>query len=280
MAGDHGESFAGMEMSLKLGCLEASHFETAAVDSVCMAAPLSTEDIPSEVNLRRWLSVNNQRARNSCCGNAVDKALEWWLSLEWRSKPEDLSARWSYLAALEWAGNLARGDWGVSIEAGVMAGHEIGAVLEKECPYWQDGERFDAILPPGLRERAASHRVASVARVHSVEEVIQSLGQRRAATVFGMAWHSGHANYQGGILRGNPGGFKMGGHAVCFVGYRDGGDILEVQNSHGEGWGDQGRMLVTHQYAQHLINEPFGAFRVSGVSGFRKAAYTFEDFMT
>ena len=262
-----------------LGCLAGTDSEAVAVDSVCVSAPLVSERIPDEVNLRQWLSVNNQRNRNSCCGNAVDKALEWWLALEWRSKPEDLSARWSYLAALEWAQTLRTGDNGVSIEAGVMAAHDLGTVPESVCPYWRDNERFDAILPPGLRERAASHRVASAARVHSVEEVIQSLGQRRAATVFGMRWKAGHANYRGGVLTGDPGGQSMGGHAVCFVGYRDGGEILEIQNSHGEGWGDQGRMLVTHQYAQHLINEPFGAFRVSGVPGFRKAAYDFRGLM-
>ena len=265
-----------------LGCLEATHSEAAAIDSVCMSTRpfLVSEPIPPEVNLRPFLSVNNQRNRNSCCGNAVDKALEWWLALDWRARPEDLSARWSYLAALDWAQTLRHGDNGVSIEAGVMAAHDLGTVPESVCPYWRDDERFDAILPPGLRERAASHRVASVARVYSVEEVIQSLGQRRAATVFGMRWKAGHANYRGGVLTGDPGGGSMGGHAVCFVGYRDGGNVLEIQNSHGEGWGDQGRMLVTHQYAQQLINEPFGAFRVSGVPGFRKAAYDFTNWMT
>jgi len=267
-------------MKIGLGCHEGTIHEKFAVDSVCSHSPLASEPIPDEVNLRGLLSVNNQGSRNSCCGNAVDKALEWGLALEHRGKPPDLSARFSYLAALDWAQTLRRGDHGVSIEAGVMASHEIGTVEERECPYWQEGERFDAILPPGLRERAVNHRSASVARVFSVEEVIQSLGQRRAATVFGMAWYSGHASYQGGILRQNPGGFRMGGHAVCFVGYRDGGNVLEIQNSHGAGWGDGGRMLVTHQYAQQLINEPYGAFRVSGVSGFRRAAYDFSDWMT
>ena len=148
-----------------------------------------------------------------------------------------------------------------------MAGHEIGAVLESECPYWQDGERFDAILPPDLRQRAANHRVASVARVFSVEEVIQSLGQRRAATVFGMAWYSGHANYQGGILRGNPGGFRMGGHAVCFVGYREKGEVLETM------WdlGGQNHPMITsmrehrgHLYLGGIMNNRIGRLPLEG----------------
>lgn len=266
----------------KLGCLEATHSETAAIDSVCMSTRpfLVSEPIPPEVNLRPFLSVNNQRNRNSCCGNAVDKALEWWLALERRGKPENLSAWFSYIAALEWAQTINRGDNGVSIEAGVMAAHDTGAVLESQCPYPDDNEPFRGVLRPELFQLAANHRVASVARVFSVEEVIQSLGQRRAATVFGMAWYSGHAEYRGGILLGNPGGSRMGGHAVCFVGYRDGGNVLEIQNSHGADWGDEGRMLVTADYAQQLINEPFGAFRVSGVVGFRKAAYDFQNWMT
>lgn len=262
-----------------LGCLEGTHGEIAAIDTVCASAPLVAEKIPDEVNLRHLLPVNDQGSYNACCGHAADMLQQFTLALERRSAPPDLSARWAYIAALEWAGNLRYGDNGVSIEAGIMAAHEIGAVLEEACPYWRQGDRFESILPPDLRALAAEHRLQSVARVFSVEEVIQSLGQRRGATMFGMRWKAGHANYRGGILSGDPGGASMGGHAVCFVGYRRGGEILEIQNSHGRRWGDDGRMLVEYRYAQQLLNEPFGAFRGSGVPGFRPAAYDFKDFM-
>ena len=262
-----------------LGCLEGTYSESSAVDSVCMSAPLVSEQIPDEVNLRHLLPVNDQGPWQSCCGNAADMLLQWYLALEHGAAPPNLSARFSYIAALEWAGNLRHGDNGVSIEAGIMAAHEIGTVLEEACPYWQPGERFDSILPPDLRVLAAQHRLQSVARVFSTEEVIQSLAQRRGATMFGMNWKTGHANYRGGVLTGDPGGQSMGGHAVCFVGYRRGGEILEFQNSHGRKWGDDGRMLVDYKYAQRLLNEPYGAFRGSGVPGFRKAAYDFRGLM-
>ena len=279
VAGDPDEPVAGVAMT-GLGCLEATHSENAAIDTVCAAPTIERKSIAPTLSSRKWLSVNNQGNYNSCCGNAVDKALEWsrWAGLEYRDKPEDLSARFSYLAALEWAGNLARGDNGVSIEAGVMAANETGAVLERDCPYWSGGEPIDASISP-WESKAGLHKVKSVSRVTDVEDVVQALGQGIAATVFGIVWKSGHANYRGGVLSRDPGGMKLGGHAICAVDYQRGGELVEIQNSHGSDWGENGRMVVTAEYFQQLLAEPFGAFLVSGVLGFAPRTYKFQGFM-
>jgi C1A family cysteine protease len=264
-----------------LGCLEASSVEIGLVDSVCTAAPEVSGDIPDTLNARKWLRVNDQGRRNSCCGNAVDKALEWsrWAGLDYGDHPEDLSARWSYLAALEWAQTLYRGDNGVSIEAGVMASRDVGAVLESEFPYWRESERFDTELPSNLMQRAGLHRVRSVARATTGEEVIQRLGAGIGATVFGMYWSSEMSNYRGGILDRVPGGRNLGGHAVCAVDYEQSRGIIWVANSHGEQWGDRGWFAVTVDTMTALLSQPFGAYTVSGVMGFTPRRYRFKGFM-
>jgi hypothetical protein len=263
-----------------LGCLEPSHSDNLAIDSLCMALTIERKEIPATLNARRWLTVNNQGRRNSCCGNAVDKALEWsrWAGLGYGDHPEDLSARFSYLAGQEWARVIGKGDNGLSIEAGVMAAADIGAVLEQDCPYWSDGDRIDASIEE-WRAKAGLHRVRSVSRIASVDDVVQALGQGIGATVFGMRWRSGHANYQGGVLTRDPGGMSLGGHAVCAVDYQRGGEIVEIQNSHGERFGDNGRMLVSAEYFQQLLSEPFGAFVVSGVIGFNPRTWRWKGFM-
>ena len=264
-----------------LGCLEASSAEIGLVEAVCSAPPDISGDIPPTLNARQWLRVNDQGQRNSCCGNAADKALEWsrWAGLDYSDHPEDLSARWSYLAALDWAQTLYRGDNGVSIEAGVMAARDTGALLESEYPYWRDGEPFERELPLNLVTRAKLHRVRSVARATTGEEVIQRLGAGIGATVFGMYWTSAMSSYQGGVIDGVPGGRSLGGHAVCAVDYERSRGIIWVANSHGERWGDRGWFAVTVDTMTQLLSQPFGAYTVSGVQGFAPRKYRFKDFM-
>jgi hypothetical protein len=263
-----------------LGCLEPTHSDNLAIDQLCQSLVIESNPIPPTLGTGQWLHVNNQGRYNSCCGHAVDMSLQWsrLADMDYSGTPENLSARFSYLAGQEWAGVLGRGDNGLSIEAGVMAANETGAVLEEECPYWQGGESIDSTIEP-WRARAKRHRVRSVSRIASVDDVVQALGQGIGATVFGMTWHTGHGQYRGGVLTRNPGGMRLGGHAVCAVDYRNGGEIIEIQNSHGIQFGERGRMLVSAEYFQQLLTEPFGAYVVSGVQGFAPRPYLFRGFM-
>jgi C1A family cysteine protease len=264
-----------------LGCLEPSSAEVDRVAFVCSAPPIVAGDIPETLDARRWLRVGNQGLFNACCGWATQTGLEWsrWAGLSYGDHPEDLSARWSYLAALEWAQTLRNGDNGVSIEAGVMASRDVGAVLESEYPYWRQGELFDTELPQHLLGRAGQHRVQSVARATTGEEVIQRLGAGIGATVFGMYWTTEMGGYTGGIINRVPGGRSLGGHAVCAVDYERSKGLIWVANSHGERWGDRGWFAVTVETMTQLLSQPFGAYTVSGVQGFKPRTFNWKGFM-
>lgn len=264
-----------------LGCLEGSSHEIGLITSVCQSVGNLSPDIPETLGARDWLRINDQRNRNSCCGNAVDKALEWcrWVNLGYQTRPEDLSARFSYVAALDWAQTLRNGDNGVSIEAGVMASRDTGAILEEAWPYWQDGERFDTELPRQLIERAGQHRVRSVSRVTTGREVIEALGNGVGACVFGMMWTQGMSDYRGGVLAGVPGGPRLGGHAVCACDYDLRRNTIWVANSHGDRWGDRGWFEVAVPTFDQLLQQPFGAFIVSDLQGFPARAWNWRGFM-
>ena len=264
-----------------LGCLEGSSAEIGLITSVCQSVGALSDDIPETLKARDWLRINNQGNRNSCCGNAVDKALEWsrWAGLDYRDKPEDLSARFSYLAALEWAHTLSRGDQGVSIEAGVMAARDVGTVHETDFPYWHDGERFDTDIPQAIISKAGLHRVRSVARVTSADEVVKALGNGVGACVFGMYWTTEMASYSGGLIDDVPGGRNLGGHAVCCADYDRRTRSVWIANSHGEDWGERGWFNVSLDAFDAILQQPFGAFIVSGVMGFTPRKYRFAGFM-
>jgi C1A family cysteine protease len=264
-----------------LGCLEPSSAEVDRVAFVCSAPPIVTGDIPETLNARRWLRVMNQGPRNACSGCALQQALEEsrLFDLAFQSHPEDLSARFSYIAALDWAQTLHRGDNGVSIEAVVMASRDTGSVLESEYPYWRQGELFETELPLHLLTRAKLHRVQSVARANTGEEVIQRLGAGIGATVFGMYWTTEMGGYTGGIIERVPGGRSLGGHAVCAVDYDRRRGLIWVANSHGERWGDGGWFAVTVDTMTALLSQPFGAYTVSGVQGFAPRTFRWKGFM-
>ncbi len=265
----------------RLGCLKASPAEIGLVDRVCSAPPVYDGDIPETLNARRWLRIMNQGPRNACSGCALQQALEEsrLFDLGFAAHPEDLSARFSYVAALEWAQTLHRGDNGVSIEAVVMASRDTGSVLESEYPYWRQGELFETELPLNLLTLAKLHRVQSVARATTGEEVIRRLGAGIGATVFGMFWTTEMGAYTGGIIERVPGGRSLGGHAVCAVDYDRRRGIIWVANSHGERWGDGGWFAVTVDTMTQLLSQPFGAYTISGVQGFAPRKYRFKDFM-
>lgn len=270
-----------MMSDVHLGCIEGSPAEVDLITSVCQSVGSLSADIPDTLGARDWLRINNQRDKNACCGNAADKALEFnrWLSLGRQTRPEDLSARFSYVAALQWANTLHRGDQGVSIEAGVMASRDIGAVLEEAWPYWQDGERFDTELPRHLVERAGQHRVRSVSRVTTGREVIEALGNGVGACVFGMYWTTAMSAYRGGLITSMRGGQSLGGHAVCACDYDLRTNSVWIANSHGEQWGDRGWFNVSVPVFDQLLQQPFGAFIVSDLQGFPPRKWNWRGFM-
>ena len=109
------------------------------------------DDLPDAVDPGDTLTINDQGRRNSCCGNAIDKALEWdhWLS---HRRKVNLSARWSYCAAKRIDGSDLSRDAGASIRGGCRGAAEIGCVEESAFPYWAANEPFSATLPHSLYE--------------------------------------------------------------------------------------------------------------------------------
>lgn len=265
-----------------LGCLEPSISDTAAINTVCVASPIvANAKIPNTLGVKKWLTIKDQGRRNSCGGCAMDYAAETLrlMATKFRSRADNLSARWSYCAAIDWGQTWHRGDNGVSIEAVVMAARDYGTVLEEDCPYWADNEPFDRQLPD-LRGKASQHRVESVARVTTGEEVIQGLGQGIGPTVFGMHWTQGMFSYSGGVIDRDPWGQNAGGHAVCACDYDQSRGLIYVVNSHGVKWGNQGWFEVTVDQMTRLLQQPFGAYIVSDLQGFKPHAYNFSDWMT
>lgn len=246
----------------------------AMTQPMCAA---SDAELPESVDYGDIISINDQGPRNSCCGNAVDKALEIDHYIE-TEQVINLSARFSYLAARTIDGTNDGPDAGAMIEGGARGANEIGCVLEEQFPYWRNDEAFDPTMPGEVKLIAAKGRCKSICRFRSADEMVRFIGTRQGASIFGMWWNESIANYDGAqpIRRSLGGGGTLGGHALETGEYVtiDGEIFFIVRNSHGVRWGNRGRMFVHRDVLWNAIQAaPWGAYGLSGLPTFTKRPF-------
>ena len=247
---------------------DGRHDTAMAVLERPMCAATDAE-IPDEVDPVDTLCVNDQGPFNSCCGNAVDKALERDHHIS-TGEIINLSARFSYCAARMIDGTNDGPDQGAQIEGGARGASEIGCVTEETLPYWPfDQNAFDPEIPQPVLNQAGQHKARAIARMRSIEEAIRFLGSGQGALIFGIWWTTGLQNFSGGgpITR-DPGGRVVGGHALCLPAYKtiSGYRWPKPWNSHSRRWGDNGTMTVEPDLLWRWVQAaPWGMYGISGL---------------
>lgn len=229
-------------------------------------------DIPDEVDPADTLTITDQGPFNSCCGCATDKALERDHFIECQ-EVINLSARFSYLAARTMDGSSRGPDAGAMIEGGARGAAEMGCVEESDFPYWPfDENAFDPHIPEPILQLAAKHKVRSIARMGSMDDIIRFIGSGQGAVIYGMWWSDGMMNYRGeSPISRSFGSGSQGGHALCIAGYKNiGGEKWpKTWNSHGRDWGDGGTFTAHPDVLWNAIRSaPWGAWGISGLSSF------------
>lgn len=226
--------------------------------------------IPDDVD-PSVIPCNDQGPFNSCEGNARSKVAEYcsWIKTG-RFTP--LSARYSYLTTKLQDGTIGEGDQGASITGGAVASQKYGECLAKTLPYWDwsRGERFSPTIPPAATNEGADHRLRSAAEIRSLDEAIQFLGLAQGGILIGINWDSTLAANTDGVIN-RAGGRFLGGHAICFLGYRTraGEKWPKMWNSHSARWGNQGTALVNPRVVDSWIrNSQFGAMGLSDLPAF------------
>lgn len=264
-------------MNRGLGLLPPDGRHDTAMAALCKPmCAASDAEIPDNVEPGDTLTVNNQFNFNSCCGNAVDKALERDLFLT-TGKIVNLSARFSYLAARTMDGSNDGPDAGAMIESGALGSHRMGYTTEEAFPYWQNGEEFDPELPPSIVELASHTKAFSIAKMNSMEDCLRFLGTGQGAIIYGIWWTQELANFTGSNVLGQSfGNTVVGGHALCMAGYKtiDGEKCPETWNSHSIRWGNRGRMITRPNLIWNAIRSaPWGAYGISCGSSFTKKPF-------
>jgi len=109
--------------------------------------------------------------------------------------------------------------------------HKKGVCAESDYPY---GKEIDIKPPEEVAKKALNHVIKAYARVDTVRELKQALYTNGPCLMTLPVYARTTTMWKGGTER-------LGGHAMCVVGYTRNGFIL--RNSWGKNWGDKGHTI-------------------------------------
>ena len=216
-----------------------------------LGAPVSLEGAPKKVDLRQYCSlVENQATLGSCVSNASVGALEY---LEIKNglvdkKFENFSRLYVYYNIREIQGTVNE-DSGGTIRDAMKALNKFGACDELIWKY--DTEKFKMKPLQECYIEGEKHKITEYHRLLTLSEMQRCLADGYPF-VFGFVVYTqfeGPEVAKTGILHmPSPGEERLGGHAVCAVGYDMDAKTMLVRNSWGNGWGQKGYFTMPFDY--------------------------------
>jgi len=211
---------------------------------------IMAEFLPAKVDLRPNSSpVVNQGQLGSCTANAIVSGLREFILIN--DERKNLT-RLSRLYLYWWERKLERTvdeDSGATLRDGMKVLNKKGVCTEKTRPYIV--ENFREIPTEAEEEEALNYTIDGYQRLSSIQEIKHALSHSHPV-VFGMDIHESFENgvgYDGIVPLPNLLEEKLGGHAMCLMGYDDnlnGGSFI-VRNSWGEEWGDKGYCYMPYK---------------------------------
>lgn len=213
--------------------------------------PFSMKEVvslPPIVDLRPWCStVENQGDLGSCTANALVGALECMEIQKWK-KYIDLSRLFVYYNERAIIGEV-NNDSGAYIRDGIKTLVRDGVCLEKLWPY--DINRFTKKPNDSAWYEASFHKVKRYERLSTLDQYLTCLANSHPF-VFGFtvyeSFESSTVTQTGVVQMPGPDEARLGGHAVCAVGYNLGTRRFLVRNSWGSEWGDGGYFTMPFAY--------------------------------
>ncbi|WP_298820944.1 C1 family peptidase [Chloroflexus sp.] len=243
------------------------------VDATAFSPPVG---LPSEVLPPLALPPPiSQGPRNTCVAFTI-AAMVQALSRD----PTDLSEQFIYWISKD--RDRIPGDVGTNPLIALRAVAELGVCREETWPYRP--EPVDQLNPGHERPSDAAFREARQRRISGVEQLpARDVNQIKAALaagrpvliglMIGEHWtSSGQVRRIGRVRRALPGEQKLGGHAMCALGYRDdptapGGGYFIVRNSWGSDWANENPdgPGYCHVPYQLIFDEGLAALVATGV---------------
>jgi len=221
-----------------------------ARDHLFAARPETVGSLPGVVSLRdKMPPVYDQGQLGSCTANAIGAALEF-SEMQEGDPPSVPSRLFIYYNERVIEGTV-NSDSGAEIRDGIKSVATVGAAPETDWPY--EIAKF-AEKPP-----QKAYDDAPMDRAVNYQRVLRDRLQLRACLASGYPFVFGFTVYEsfesqevadtGVVPMPEPGERAIGGHAVLAIGYDlgkklPGSLMMEVRNSWGPDWGDQGHFWM------------------------------------
>jgi len=234
---------------------------------------------PPSVNLITQMpGIRDQGNRGTCVAHAAVAALEHYLGVN--GAYQDMSEQFLYYDCKQNDGHVnSPGTW---LGTAVPLLQRDGCCLEATWPYSPNpipGNEGQGPPPPRAKVEALSYRVPSYKQLPStsITDIKAELSAGRCVAfsipVFNSWYRNKWVAYTGDIVMPVPGEVRVGGHAMCFVGYVDlpqnpelGGGRFLLRNSWDSKWGIKcsygtGYGTIPYRYVASYCMEAYSIFK-------------------
>lgn len=217
---------------------------------------------PESISHRTNMSpVKDQKAEGSCVGFTVAAVVEWFAVQEWLrllkvsrsditssgSNPfSDLSERWIY----EYAQDIDRfpGEkGGTSIKAALKVLQTKGVPVEKAWPYKPEHRGSPEDYAEDCAEFITIDNYYRV-KTGSIKDHMRALFCSPMPVAVEVYSELYNPDNDGTVKLPGKNSKLQGYHALCLTGYENYGDVFEVKNSWGSGYGDRGYCYLPKEY--------------------------------
>lgn len=208
--------------------------------------------LPKEIDhTKNMTPVKDQGKFGSCVAFATAALKEWQEWQEYLKIYEgdlnknvfsDLSEQWIYYKAKE-IDNIE--SEGTTIRAALKVLKNIGVPPES---YWKYNPQAKGKPKGNAEEISELTKIDFYFRIKSLAQM--KLALLHTPVPIGIMIFDNFYNPSYSGVVNLPGTFdtKLGGHAVCSVGYNDNNKIIKIKNSHGTKWANSGYGYITYDY--------------------------------
>jgi hypothetical protein len=202
--------------------------------------------VPPAFSLQdKVVEVLDQTVTSRCVAHAWAQALRITDLVEGVQNPPLPSRDFIYYGACKFDGELVVVDEGTQLRSGAQAIVKFGRPPESAWPF----NPSPTISQPSweaFREAYDYRGPAGYYRLSGTDQMKQALAASKP-WVGGVQVGRSIMDYEGGIYDPDPHETKIGGHALCGVGYAP--DHMLIVGSWGGGYGERGFMRVSYRFA-------------------------------
>jgi hypothetical protein len=192
------------------------------------------------------IEVMNQGQSNSCAGHAGAANFNHRQYVE-TGEAVKYSPWFSYITSQRASKQFFGRDGGTSIKSVIDAATLDGCCLESMCA--RPSRYSTTLTQDAVRDAAAHKHIGGVVDLRDWDTVIDWLTDRRSV-VIGTKWYSTQSNVRDIETKslGSGGSFR-GYHARALIGWATINGVISprVLNSHGAGWGTNGRATIERE---------------------------------